>query len=133
MDIEFLTLQPREPASIDMRLGIEPEMNNRGEEEKGKMGKYRRGKQKGAKNFMRHTTTLGLKYGKVGQSNGVIVGRVRLASSRSLGSNCRSPKFWVQDVYPNTGHESSIAPTREPAVIKLAKYGNERRSVRRVM
>jgi hypothetical protein len=30
------------------------------------------------------------KYGKVGQSDGVIVGRVRLVSSRSLGSNCRS-------------------------------------------
>jgi hypothetical protein len=60
MDIEFLTLPPREPASIDMRLSIEPEMDNRGEEEKGKMGKYRRGKRKGAKNFMPHTTTLSL-------------------------------------------------------------------------
>jgi hypothetical protein len=43
------------------------------------------------------------KYGKAGRSDGVIVGRVRLASSRSLGSNCRSPKFWVQDVYPEHG------------------------------
>jgi hypothetical protein len=116
-----------------MKLGIEPEKNNRGKEEKGKMGKYRRAKRKGAKNFMRRTTTLGLKYGKAGRSDGVIVGRVRLASSRSLGLNHRSPKFWVHDVYPNTGHESSIAPTQEPAIIKLDKYGNERRSVRRVM
>jgi hypothetical protein len=30
-----------------MRLSIEPERDNRGEEEKGKMGKYRRGKRKG--------------------------------------------------------------------------------------
>jgi len=36
------------------------EMNNRGEEEKGKTGKYRRGKRKGAKNFMPHTTTLSM-------------------------------------------------------------------------
>jgi hypothetical protein len=36
MDIEFLTPPPQEPASIDMRLSIEPEMDNRGEEEKGK-------------------------------------------------------------------------------------------------
>ena len=36
MDIEFLTPPPREPASIDMRLSIEPKTNNRGEEEKGK-------------------------------------------------------------------------------------------------
>jgi hypothetical protein len=61
MDIEFLTPPPREPTSIDMRLRIEPETDNRGEEEKGKMsnrgdeekgktGKYRRGKIKGAKN-----------------------------------------------------------------------------------
>jgi hypothetical protein len=35
-------------------------MDNRGEAEKGKMGKYRRGKVKGAKNFMPHTTTLSL-------------------------------------------------------------------------
>jgi hypothetical protein len=33
----------------------------------------------------------------------LIVGRVKLASSRSLGSNCRSQKFWVQDVYHGTG------------------------------
>ena len=46
--------------SIDMGLSIEPETNNRGEEEKGKMGKYRRGKRKGAKNYMPHMTTLSL-------------------------------------------------------------------------
>jgi hypothetical protein len=60
MDIEFLTSPPREPASIDTRLSIEPKTDNRGEKEKGKMGKHRRGKRKGAKNFMRHTTTLSL-------------------------------------------------------------------------
>ena len=60
MDIEFLTPPPREPASIDMQLSVEPETDNRGEEEKGKTGKYRRGKRKGAKNFMPHTTTLSL-------------------------------------------------------------------------
>ena len=43
-----------------MRLSIEPEMDNRGEEEKGKMGKYRRGKIKGEKNCIPHTTTLSL-------------------------------------------------------------------------
>jgi hypothetical protein len=37
---------------------------------------------------------------KVGQTNGVIVGRGRVASLRSLGSNCRAQKFWVQYVYP---------------------------------
>jgi hypothetical protein len=84
MDIEFLSPQPWEPVSIDMRLGIEGEMDNRGEEEKGKTRKYRRGKIKGEKNFMHHTKTLGLKYGKAGWSNEVIVGRVRLASLRSL-------------------------------------------------
>jgi hypothetical protein len=60
MDIEFLSPPPWEPTSIEMRLSIEPEMDNRGEEEKGKTGKYRRGKRKGAKNFMPHTTTLSL-------------------------------------------------------------------------
>jgi hypothetical protein len=29
-------------------------------------------------------------------------GIVKLASWRSLGSNCRSQKFWVQDVYDGT-------------------------------
>ena len=43
-----------------MRLSIEPKMNNRGEEEKGKMGKYRRGKIKGENNCMPHTKTLSL-------------------------------------------------------------------------
>jgi hypothetical protein len=33
-------------------------MDNRGEEEKGKMGKYRRGKIKEENNFIPHTTTL---------------------------------------------------------------------------
>jgi len=33
----------------------------------------------------------------------LIVGRVKLVSLRSLGSNCRSRKFWVQDVYHVTG------------------------------
>ena len=36
MDIEFLTPPPQEPVSIDMRLSIEPKMDNRGEEEKEK-------------------------------------------------------------------------------------------------
>jgi hypothetical protein len=103
MDIEFITMSRWEPTSIDMRLSIEPETDNRGEEEKGKTGKYRRGKRRGETNFMRHKTTLGLKYGKVGWSDRVIVGRVRLVSSRSLRSNCNSPKFWVQDVYPEYG------------------------------
>jgi hypothetical protein len=35
MDMEFVTPPSREPASIDMGLSIEPEMDNRGEEEKG--------------------------------------------------------------------------------------------------
>jgi hypothetical protein len=39
----------------------------------------------------------------------------------------------VQDVYPNTGHGSSIMPSGEPAAIKLAKCGNKLRSVGRVM
>jgi hypothetical protein len=73
-----------------MQLGIEPKTNNRGEEEKGKTRKYRRRKRNRAKNFMCHTTTLGLMYGKARHSDGVIVGRVRLASLRSLGSNCIS-------------------------------------------
>ena len=60
MDIEFLTPPPREPVSIDMRLSIEPKTDNRGEEEKGKTSKYRRGKRKGENNFMPHTTTLSL-------------------------------------------------------------------------
>jgi hypothetical protein len=133
MDIEFVSLQPQEPMSIDMRLGIEAETDNRGEEEKGKTDKYRRGKRKGTKKFMRHTTTLGIKYVKVGQSDGVIVGRVRLVSSRSLGLDCRSPEFWVKDVYLNTRHGSLTVPAREPAAIKLDKYGNKRRSVRCMM
>ena len=33
----------------------------------------------------------------------LIVGRVKLASLRSSGSNCRSQKFWVQDVYHGIG------------------------------
>jgi hypothetical protein len=33
----------------------------------------------------------------------LIVGRVKLASSRHSGSNCRSCNFWVQDVYYGTG------------------------------
>jgi hypothetical protein len=88
MDIEFLSPQPQEPASIDMRLCIEAETDNRGEEEKGKSESIEE-KKKGVKNFMRHRTTLDLKYGKAGRSDGVIIGRVRLASSRSPGSNCR--------------------------------------------
>jgi hypothetical protein len=43
-----------------MQLSIEPETYNRGEEEKGKTSKYRRGKRKGAKKFMPHTKTLSL-------------------------------------------------------------------------
>jgi hypothetical protein len=43
------------------------------------------------------------KYGKAGQTDRVIIGRGRVASSRSLGSNCRAQKFWVQDVYPEHG------------------------------
>jgi hypothetical protein len=35
MDMEFVTPPSREPASIDMGLSIEPETDNRGEEEKG--------------------------------------------------------------------------------------------------
>jgi hypothetical protein len=46
-------------------------------------------KKKGLKNFMRHKKTLGLKYGKVGQSDRIIIGRVRPGSSMILGSNCR--------------------------------------------
>jgi hypothetical protein len=41
-----------------MRLSIEPETDNTGKEEKGRMGKYRIGKIKGAKNCIRHTRTL---------------------------------------------------------------------------
>ena len=41
-----------------MRLSIEPETDNRGEEKKGKTGKYRRRKRKGENNFILHTTTL---------------------------------------------------------------------------
>jgi hypothetical protein len=44
-----------------------------------------------------------IKYGKAGQSDRVIVGRVRLVSSSSLWSNCRSPKFSVQYVYSEHG------------------------------
>jgi hypothetical protein len=43
-----------------MRLIIEPKRDNRGEEEKGKTGKYIRGKIKGENNFIPHTTTLSL-------------------------------------------------------------------------
>jgi hypothetical protein len=43
-----------------MRLSIEPKTGNRKEEEKGTSRKYRRGKRKGAKKFMPHTTTLSL-------------------------------------------------------------------------
>ena len=46
--------------SIETKLSIEPETDNRGEEEKGKTGKYRRGKRKGEHNFIPHTTTLNL-------------------------------------------------------------------------
>jgi hypothetical protein len=35
MDMEFVTLPSREPASTYMGLSIEPETDNRGEEEKG--------------------------------------------------------------------------------------------------
>jgi hypothetical protein len=45
--------------AIDMALTTSG-TDNRGEEEKGKTGKYRRGKRKGEKNFMPHTTTLSL-------------------------------------------------------------------------
>jgi hypothetical protein len=60
MEMRICQFPPREPASIEMRLSIEPETDNRGEEEKGKTGKYRRGKRKGEKNFIPHTTTLSL-------------------------------------------------------------------------
>ena len=60
MDMEFVTLPSWEPTNIDMGLSIEPETDNRGEEEKGKTSKYRRGKRKGENNFMPHTTTLSL-------------------------------------------------------------------------
>jgi hypothetical protein len=43
------------------------------------------------------------KYGKVGRIDKLIAGRGMVASSRSVGSNCRARKFWVQDVY--TEHE----------------------------
>jgi len=37
----------------------------------------------------------------------VNLGRVKLAISRSVGWNCRSQKFWVQDVYHGiVDHES---------------------------
>ena len=42
MDIEFLSLQALEFVSIDKQPCIEAEMDNRGEEEKGKSDKYRR-------------------------------------------------------------------------------------------
>jgi len=42
---------------------------------------------------MRHKTTLDIKYGKAGRSNGVIVGTVRLASLRSLGSIVNNLSF----------------------------------------
>jgi hypothetical protein len=35
MDMEFVTLPSREPARMDMGLSIEPEMDNREEEDKG--------------------------------------------------------------------------------------------------
>jgi hypothetical protein len=60
MEMRFFSSPPREPASTETRLSIEPETNNRGEEEKGKTSKYRRGKRKGDKNFIPHTTTLSL-------------------------------------------------------------------------
>jgi hypothetical protein len=60
MDIKFLTLPPWELARINMRLSIEPKTDNTGKEEKGRMSKYRRGKIKGSKNYMRQTTTLSL-------------------------------------------------------------------------
>jgi hypothetical protein len=44
----------------ETRLSIEPKTHNRGEEEKGRTGKFRRGKRKGDKNFIPHTTTLSL-------------------------------------------------------------------------
>jgi hypothetical protein len=40
------------------------------------------------------------KYGKAGQIDRIIVGRGRVASLRSAGSNCRACNFYVQDVYP---------------------------------
>jgi hypothetical protein len=43
------------------------------------------------------------KYGKVGRTDGVIVVRFNLVSSRSLGSNFRARNFWVQNVYPEHG------------------------------
>jgi hypothetical protein len=49
MDIEFLTPPPQEPTSIDMQLSIEPETNNRGEEEKGKKGVSIEDKKEGEK------------------------------------------------------------------------------------
>jgi hypothetical protein len=42
--------------SIDMGLSIESEMDNRGEEKKGRTTKYRTGKRKGGKN--RHERKL---------------------------------------------------------------------------
>jgi hypothetical protein len=41
-----------------MRLSIEPETDNTGKEEKGRTGKYRIGKIKGAKYCIRDTRTL---------------------------------------------------------------------------
>ena len=50
----------------------------------------------------------------------LIVGRVKLASSTSPGSNCGSQKFWVQDVYHETkGYESSITPIQELVAINI--------------
>jgi hypothetical protein len=57
MDVEFLTPPPREPTIINMRLSIEPEIDNTGKEEKGRTSKYRIGKIKGAKNCICHTRT----------------------------------------------------------------------------
>jgi hypothetical protein len=59
---EHINMNPPlwQPTSIEMGPSIEPKTHNRGEEQKGKTAKYRRGKKKGDKNFIPQTTTLSI-------------------------------------------------------------------------
>jgi hypothetical protein len=60
-------------------------------------------------------------------------GRVKLASSRSLGWNCRSQSFECKMYITEQAATEFESASPETAAIKLAKYGKERRSVGLVM
>jgi hypothetical protein len=50
------------------------------------------------------------------------LGKVKLASWRSLGWNCRSQNFWVQDVYHGTGGKIWLSMERNDGRSEYCKW-----------